>query len=293
MILIADSGSTKCDWMVVTKDNHRTKTHTMGFNPFFHDTELISEKLMENEYLVKVRKNIDNVFFYGAGCSSVDRNNIVLKALKQVFTDATTIKVDHDLTGAALATANDSPGIACILGTGSNSCQYDGNQITENIPALGYILGDEGSGSYFGKQMLSDWLYNRMPEKLAVEFGKRYEISKESIFESVYNKPHANVFLASFMRFASDHKHHPYFRQMIYQGLAHFISIHVWCYKNFRQVPVHFVGSIAYYFDEELREVARNHRFTVGKIEKRPIDPLGDYHYLKTYAIDESESMHL
>ncbi len=293
MILVADSGSTKCDWLLIDDSNHRKKTTTMGFNPFFHSSELVHQKLAENNLLIENALKVEEVYFYGAGCSSAARNLIIEQGLRKVFTNASVVLVDHDLTGAAVATAGDSPGISCIIGTGSNSCFFDGENVHEEVPALGYILGDEGSGSYFGKIMLSDWLYHRMPKTLAIEFEEKYSITKENIFESVYNKPDANVYLASFMRFASDNKNHPYFKEMIYQGLAKFISIHVWCFNNFREVPVHFVGSVAYYFREVLEEVARNHRFTVGKTEKRPVDPLADYHYSKRIKPNESESVHL
>lgn len=285
MIIIADSGSTKCDWMILDHDGKRHKTHTMGFNPFFHTSDLILQKLQENEDLSSVCQNVNAVFFYGAGCSSESRNEIVARGLRSFFVRAETIKVDHDLTGAALATCGDNPGIACIIGTGSNSCFFDGKLIHEKVPALGYILGDEGSGSWFGKQLLSNYLYKRLPSDISEELTQTYDLSKESIFENTYNKPNANVYLASFMRFVSDHREHPYFRDMIYRGLSSFINIHVWCYDQFREVPVHFVGSIAYYFREILEEVAVNHRFQIGKIEKRPVDPLSDYHEARYFKV--------
>lgn len=250
----------------------------MGFNPFFHSSDLIFEKLKENADLLDIQDQVEAVFFYGAGCSSTQRNLIVEKGLRAFFHRAQTVDVDHDLTGAALATCGDEPGIACIIGTGSNSCYFDGLNIHEKVPALGYILGDEGSGSWFGKQLLSNYLYKRLPAEIMEELTLSYDLSKESIFENTYNKPNANVYLASFMRFISDHRDHPYFREMIYRGLSSFVNIHVWCYDQFREVPVHFVGSIAYYFREILDEVAENHRFRIGKIEKRPVDPLSDYH---------------
>lgn len=293
MILVADSGSTKCDWLLVDAENKREKTNTMGFNPFFHSTELIQSKIEENEILMHHVPSIKEIYFYGAGCSSPERNLIVELALKNVFHCADLIKVDHDLTGAAVATAMYDEGICCILGTGSNSCYYDGKKTHEAVPALGYILGDEGSGSYFGKFMLSEWLYHRMPADLAEEFQETYDLSKESIFEATYNKPNPNVYLASFMKFVSDHKEHAYFKNMIYEGLAKFAAIHIWCYDNFREVPVNFVGSIAYYFRSELEEVAKNHRFTLGKIEKRPIYPIADFHYKNSFKNNESESVNL
>ena len=278
MILVADSGSTKCDWIIIDNFNTKLKTKTMGFNPFFHNTEFILGKIQENKIFQDYRDKIKEIYFYGAGCSSTNRKLILENALSQFFNLAEKIVVDHDLTGAALATTPFSPGIACILGTGSNSCFFDGKNIQENVPALGYILGDEGSGSYFGKILLADWLYHRMPTELAIEFQKRFNLTKEDIFSSIHLEKFPNVYLASFMPFVKDKQNHPYMKDMVYQGLAKFINIHVWCYDNFREVPVNFVGSIAYYFREVLEEVAKNHRFTIGKIEKKPIFPLVEYH---------------
>jgi glucosamine kinase len=278
MILVADSGSTKCDWMLIKSDTERIKTHTMGFNPFFHRSELIASELQKNALLMEIAPSVTHVYFYGAGCSSIDRNNIVKEGLQAVFQQTHEIVVDHDLLGAALATTKGEQGIACIIGTGSNSCYFNGVHIEEAVPALGYVLGDEGSGSYFGKILLSNFLYHRLPKDISEALKDTYDLSKEGIFENTYNKANPNVYLASFMRFVSDHREHPYFKDMIYRGLSTFASIHVWCYDNFREVPVHFVGSVAYYFREILEEVAANHRFKIGRIEKRPVDPLADYH---------------
>lgn len=278
MIVVADSGSTKCDWIVIRPDGEYIRTNTMGFNPFFHSSSLIERELLNNPILNEVRNEVSEVYFYGAGCSSEARNAVVADGLKGVFPMVNTIKVDHDLTGAALATAKDEPGIACIIGTGSNSCYFDGEKVHEEVPALGYILGDEGSGSYFGKILLSKYLYHKLPQDLHTELEERYDLSKEKIFHHVYNQPGPNVYLASFMKFISDHREHPFLKDMIYKGLASFINIHVWCYDNFREVPVHFVGSIAHYFQDVLKEVAVNHRFTIGKIERKPVEALALYH---------------
>lgn len=278
MIVVADSGSTKCDWIVIDHSGEFIRTHTMGFNPFFHPSELIERELRANDTLMANHDKVSEVYFYGAGCSSEDRNRVVHNALIAVFPMVNTVKVDHDLTGAAYATAKDAPGIACIIGTGSNSCYFDGQKVHESVPALGYILGDEGSGSYFGKILLSKYLYNKLPADLHQALKDRFNLNKEQIFNHVYNQPNPNVYLASFMRFISDHRDHPYFKDMIYKGLASFINIHVWCYENFREVPVHFVGSIAHYFGDVLREVAVNHRFTIGKIEQKPVEALARLH---------------
>ncbi|MFT4826821.1 MAG: N-acetylglucosamine kinase-like BadF-type ATPase [Paracoccaceae bacterium] len=279
MILVADSGSTKCDWIVIDKENNYQKTHTMGFNPFFHNTDLVISKLTENELFNTIKDSVNEVYFYGAGCSSRERNEIIKKGLVAYFDQASTILVDHDLTGAAVATSQGKIGISCILGTGSNSCYFDGSTVHEEVPALGYILGDEGSGSYFGKIMLSEWLYKRMPKELADAFQKKYDLSKEGIFEAVHKKENPNVYLASFMPFVSTHIDNPYFKKMMFDGLSRFAEIHVLCYANYTEVPVNFVGSVAYYFKDMLEEVGRKYNFTVGKIEKRPVEPLAMYHY--------------
>ena len=281
MILVADSGSTKCDWILIDSQSNQHKTNSMGFNPFFHDADLVYSKLMENELFIEYRNRVSEVYFYGAGCSSEARNRIIANGLKRVFSSAETVLVDHDLKGAALSTSQGDTGISCILGTGSNSCYFDGTKVMEKVPALGYILGDEGSGSYFGKILLSEWLYHRMPAELAEDFAKEYNLTKEGIFEAVHHKADPNVYLASFSPFISKHLDHPYFREMVYDGLDKFVNIHVLCYDNYKDVPVHFVGSIAYYFKEVLQKVAIKYSFTVGKIEKRPVEPLTQYHINK------------
>lgn len=281
MLLVADSGSTKCDWILVFPDGKRIETGTMGFNPFFHTSELIREKIQENEVLAQYAPSVKHIRFYGAGASSDQRNAIVEQGLRMVFTQTESLLVDHDMKSAAIATAQDNPGIACILGTGSNSCYYDGNTVHEMVPALGYVLGDEGSGAYFGKILLSKYLYKKLPHDLSEALERNYGVTKESIFEAVYNKPNPNVYLASFMKFAREHHEHPFFKEMIYKGISSFINIHVWCFENFREVPVHFVGSIAYYFRDVLEEVSRNYRFTVGNVIRKPVKPLTDYYCRK------------
>lgn len=281
MILIADSGSTKCDWLLINGDVN-IETKTMGFNPFFHDSVLIKSELAKNSVLSENKLGIHSIFFYGAGCSSAERNNIVKKALQSFFNSATNVVVDHDLTGAALAATGAQSGIACILGTGSNSCYFDGSKVYEEVPALGYILGDEGSGAYFGKILLSNFLYHKLPKELSNDLEKQHLLTKEEIFFKVYNSPNPNVYLASFMRFISGHGNHPYFQEMIYNGLLAFAKIHITCYKNYQTETVHFVGSIAYYFKSELQKVADDLGFTIGNIVKKPITALGDYHAAQT-----------
>ncbi len=278
MILVADSGSTKCDWIAVNKEGFQSdKISTMGFNPFFHSADFIAGKVNESEQLVKLSEKIEKIFFYGAGCSSIEFKEIVKNGLSKIFVNAQ-IFVDHDLAGAVYATTPENAGISCILGTGSNSCYFDGKEIYEAVPALGYILGDEGSGSYFGRQLLRLFLYKELPSHLHKAFEDRFNLKKQEIFENVYMKPHANVYLASFMRFLSDARDDDWVRKFMYKGFSEFITIHVWKFKNYKEVPVHFVGSIAYYFQDLLKHEAKIHHLNVGEIVKQPVQNLVAYH---------------
>lgn len=277
MILIADSGSTKCDWLMLDGEETLFQCSSMGFNPYFHDESFIVTKLRGHEILMEKSNEVDQLYFYGAGCSSKELKSIVNRAMVRLFPKAQ-IHIGHDLDGAALATFEGSPHIACILGTGSNSCYFDGNKIYEEVPALAYILGDEGSGSYYGKRLIADFMYKRMPLHLAADFAATYGLTMEMVVDNVYTKPHANVYLASFMKFCSTHREDPYIQGMIRPGMAHFLDVHVTCYPNFREVSTNFVGSVAHYFEDILCDVATPLGIKVGKIVKKPILGLREYH---------------
>jgi N-acetylglucosamine kinase-like BadF-type ATPase len=277
MILIADSGSTKCDWVLLDGEREVGSVSTMGFNPYFHSESIISTTIKAQGMLYKYADQVTDVFFYSAGCSSPELNRIVEKGLRTLFVKAN-ILVDHDVLGAALAACQGNPGIACILGTGSNSCYYDGNDVYEEIPSLAYILGDEGSGSWYGKQLLRDFLYkDPMPAELRQELIDLGH-DKNSIRENIYMKPHANVYLASFMKLISKYKDTEYVQQMVHAGMREFMKRHVCCFKNYRDVPTNFVGSIAYYFQDIVKEEAAKLDITVGSIIKKPIEGLVEYH---------------
>jgi hypothetical protein len=280
MLLVADSGSTKCDWVFTDGSEKRSTYHTMGFNPFFHPTDLIESEIRKNTELSALASQVQHVFFYGAGASHPSRNAVIEEALKRVFTHAE-ITVDHDLTGAVYATCGDEPGIACIMGTGSNSCYFDGQDIYEEVPALGYVLGDEAGGTFYGKELLRMFLYHELPEKIHQGLIDRYQLTKESIFEAVYNKPNPNVYLASFMRFLSDNRDSKWVRDFIYNGFSKFINIHIWKYENHKDVPVHFVGSVAFHFQDLLREACKIHRLNIGIITSEPVVNLVEYHLKK------------
>ncbi len=278
MVIIADSGSTKCDWALIQPDGEIISIFsTMGFNPFFHTKEIISAELFKNRGHFPPLKRIEKVFFYGAGCSSPEKNKIIEQGLKLFFTSSD-IHIDHDLVGAAYATYSGEPGIACILGTGSNSCYFDGESIREEVPSLAFILGDEGSGSYFGKALLRAYFYKTLPEVLRKEFEKEFSVDKDMLFSEVYNNTRANVYLASYMRFVSEHQQHSFMKELILKGLKEFLDIHVRCFKESSDVPINFVGSVAYYNQEILEEALKVEGMRLGVIEKKPIQGLIQYH---------------
>jgi len=283
MIVVADSGSTKCDWVIIDPETGvKSETSSKGINPFFHNEIDIANEVFKNTTLRSAGPKVTHVYFYCAGGSSKELQSRVERGLHIIFKHSK-ITVDHDLDGAAYATCGGKPGIACILGTGSNSCYFDGKNIHEEVPALAYILGDEGSGSFYGKKLLRDYFYKLMPPKIQASFDAEFKPNKDVVFEKVYMKPHANVFLASFMRFCSEHRDVQYIKDMITEGMYEFLNYHVCCYKNYRDVPVHFVGSIAYYFEDILTEHCNNLHIKVGLITNKPVDYLVQYHLEKDF----------
>lgn len=279
MIVIADSGSTKCDWRILkTQDASLVESFsTMGFNPYHHHESVISNTMQQQFQIIQHAAEVKFVFFYSAGCGPKKYRIPVERALQAVFTNAK-IYVDHDLTAAAFATYDGHLAITCILGTGSNSCTFDGDIVREQVPALDYILGDEGSGAYYGKYLLSRYLYEMMPAHLSKKLYDRYFLTKEDIFQKVYNEPHANVYLASFMPFIIENKDEPWIQDMISMGIGEFLDIHVCGFSEHKELETHFVGSIAHYFSDIIKNVSKEKGLKIGKIIKYPIDGLVDYH---------------
>jgi N-acetylglucosamine kinase-like BadF-type ATPase len=277
-ILIADSGSTKCDWALTDEKGNRFGIfQTRGLNPYFHDPDFIEKELNNNADLSAIATEIQHVYFYGAGSSTIEMCRIMEEGLRRFFPHAELL-IDHDLVGSAYATYDGEPCMACILGTGSNSCYFDGNEVTQDVPSLAYILGDESSGSWYGKILLREYFYHLLPEDLKTAFEASYSPSKEEIIDRVYRQPHANVYLAGFMKFIGEHKDHPHVRNWVVSGMVHFIEMHVKTFSVWRDVKVHFVGSIGQVFEPCLREAAERTGIQLGKIIRKPIDALVDYH---------------
>lgn len=276
MLVVVDAGSTKADWLVHDGTKLVGSYQSMGFNPLFHDEQTVVNELNGNAGLKSICGNVRDVKYFGAGCSSPDMNAIIAKGLRRFFHQANII-VEHDLLGSALATCGREAGIACIIGTGSNSCWFDGKKVHEGNYGLGYVLGDEGSGSWFGKQLLREFLYHRMPEELQSEFLATYGLDKAGIVDRVYRQPHANVWLASFTRFLTTHPDHPWIQELVRSGFREFARYCICDYPRYADVRVHFVGSLSFLFKARLEEVASEYGFTIGKVIKQPIDELLKY----------------
>ena len=279
MKLVVDSGSTKTDWGFFNTVYDLKAVKTQGINPC-HQSEEEIRNIIRNELLPNAQ-NIDlaaitEVFYYGAGCATESICTQMAALLKEFIPNAA-IAVDSDMLGAARALCGHAEGVACVLGTGSNSCLYNGKEIEDQVPSLGYILGDEGSSAALGRRLIGDCLKRQLPEAVSREFMERYSLTKESIIESVYRKPLPNRFIAGFAPFVYDKRAIPEVHKMIIQCFSEFFTRNVINYHK-PWLPVHFVGSLAGSFAEELRETADSLGMTIGKIEASPMSGLVDYH---------------
>ncbi len=273
MILIADSGSTKTAWAVVENPNNMIKTD--GINPVFMNSGVI-ENILRTQLLPNISENITEVYFYGAGCANEEKNNIVKRALEKAF-DNIKVEVASDLLGAARGICGHKNGIACILGTGSNSCLYKNGNISWNVPALGFILGDEGSGTVLGKLLMGNIFKNQLPEAVKNDFTQTYGLNMMDIIEKVYHTPMPNRFLASFCPFIAKHIRLPEMYNMVYDALESFIVRNVKQYP-YKELPVNFTGSIAYFFADILKDLSVKHNFKIGCIVQDPLLGLIKYH---------------
>ncbi|HRD56555.1 MAG TPA: N-acetylglucosamine kinase [Ferruginibacter sp.] len=278
-ILIADSGSTKTEWCFL-EGKKKKKIETQGLSPYFLTTEQIKE-VIQKELFPKLKNTVpDSVYFYGTGCSNPANAAIVKKAIA-FFYNRAVIKVDHDLMGAAKALCGDSKGIACILGTGSNSCFYNGKKIVKNSPGLGYVLGDEGSGAYLGKKVIQYFLYQTFDEDLMERFRAKFNTTTVEILESVYKKPLPNRYLAGFTSFLVENRGHFMVENIIEDGLNDFFFNHIYKYRESWTLPINFVGSVAYGFKDVLKDLCNSYELQLGKVIKNPMDGLITYHQQK------------
>ncbi len=276
MIIIADSGSSKIDWRLLANDGTIQQANSPGFNPYYQPLDHLKKSIRESLIPV-VQANVKKVFFYGTGVSSPRNQDLVRSAFLEFFPGAT-VNIEWDLLGAARALCGREKGIACILGTGSNSCLYDGNTITDQVANLGWILADEGSGTNLGKTLLVDYLRKKMPEDLAKQFQQRFPFTREEFLEKIYQQEKPSTFLATFSKFIFQHLKEPYCYRLVYNGFSEFYENNVMKYPDYRNVKVHFVGSIAFYYSDLLRQVANDKGVTVKNILETPIAGLTLYH---------------
>ena len=280
MILIADSGSTKCAWAICTTDGKILSIHkTSGFNPKYSSFDIITSEL-NNSKLNSIKTEIKEVYFYGAGCSSEMRNVIIKEPLQSFFSNAEII-IRHDLEAALKATYKGSPIISCILGTGSNSCIFDGDNIIENAPSLGYIAGDEASGNFFGKQLINLYVNNALPKNIVDKFEIWTTERKDEIIEKIYSVQRPNAYLATFFRFMYENKDEEIFDSIFRKGIQHFFDLHIKCFDNYKKYPLTFVGSVAYFLSDYINNIAKKEGMQVQDIIQSPIENLVKEHFIK------------
>lgn len=276
-ILIADSGSTKTDWCLI-KGKKKLYMYTQGISPYFQTSIQIAD-ILQKELLPQLEKpdQIGAIYYYGTGCAHPNNIAIVKKVLKAVFPSAR-CSVTHDLMAAARALCGHTKGIACILGTGSNSCYYNGRRIVKNNPGLGFILGDEGSGAYLGRKVLQYYLYHTFDDELMARFDEKYNTTKDKILENVYKRPLPNRYLASFVPFLEENRGHFMIENIIEDGLNEFFFTHLYKYRESWKVPIHFVGTVAWLYQDVLQELCQLYELELGRVLRQPMDGLVEYH---------------
>jgi len=279
MILIVDSGATKADWIALDENGEQLfLTQTLGLSPEVLTKAVIEDRLANNFELSKNRDQVSRLHFYGAGCGT-ERMKIFLKEIFAGFFPNAKAEVKEDTYAAIYATTKiGSQSIVCILGTGSNCSYYDGHQLFQKVTSLGYIPMDDGSGNFFGRKLIRDYYFHKMPQDLAIQFDKGYDLDADVIKENLYKQPNPNTYLATFARFLIENKDHPYCKGVIDKGFQQFVNNYIMQFELATKVPVNFVGSIAYYLKEELITVLERNDLIVGVISQRPIEGLVDFH---------------
>jgi len=282
MILIVDSGSTKCDWIAV--DNNGKQLHekirTDGLNPAILKEKKLRKIIKSSEELMLFAQDVTHIFFYGAGCGTEKPRFMLANVLRSVFINAK-VEVEEDTMAAVRATLNydDEAAVVCIMGTGSNCSYFDGKKLHQRVKSLGYTLMDDASGNYFGKELIRDYYFNNMPEDIKVAFEHKYNLEADFIKYNLYKQPNPNAYLANFAEFMFLNKDSNYTKELIKSGIKRFAENMIFQYKEeLETVPVHFAGSIAFFSESEIREVGDEMGFKTGNFARRPIEGLVDYH---------------
>lgn len=278
MILIADGGSTKADWIALNSDKTQFfKTRTKGLNPAILSEEKLYSRVVQNFELFQHKEKIKEIYFYGAGCGTSEPTALLKRVFESIFTQAK-VCVKEDMLAAVYATSGGEESIVCILGTGSNSCYYDGKKTHQNVVSLGYILMDEASGNYFGKQLLIDYFYKKMPDEIATAFEKSYDLSPDQIKQNLYQKESPNAYLGNFAEFMFQFKKSDYMHKLIKKGFTTFFEYRILPFNKPATIPIYFIGSIAHFFKPILEEVATTYGLRIKGVLQRPIANLIAYH---------------
>ncbi|WP_215240830.1 N-acetylglucosamine kinase [Dyadobacter helix] len=277
-ILIADSGSTKTDWILTDVQGSRTMLASAGMNPFYQSTGDIV-KILETEVLPRLTGEVGEIHFYGAGCADAKSGKPVYDALSECIPAAEIIEVASDMLGAARGLCGHKPGLACILGTGANNALFDGVHITHSIGSLGFFLGDEGSGSYLGKTLVVQYLQQEMPDELYTQFANTYpEVNRLAVLDKTYRQPFPNRYFAGFSRFIASHIEHPFLQELVTQAFTLFVKKYIKKHRDAALYQVHFTGSVAFFYQDILKRVLLEEGLIPGRIVKSPLEGLTDYH---------------
>ncbi|EAR12283.1 hypothetical protein PI23P_06655 [Polaribacter irgensii 23-P] len=278
MILIADGGSTKADWIAINMDKEEAfRVRTLGLNPAVVPKKELENRIVNMFQLMHIKTEVTKIFFYGAGCGTPIPSAILKEILETIFVNATVL-VAEDMLAAVYAATGKDPAIVCILGTGSNSCYFDGKDLQMVAPSLGYILMDEASGNYFGKKLIVDYFYKKMPVDIRLKFEKEFNIDADHLKKNIYREANPNMFLATFAKFMFDFKEEKYIKRLIKKGFQEFFKFRVLPYEKNQETPIYFIGSIAYYFRDVLEKVAAKNNLKITGVIQRPIDNLVAYH---------------
>jgi N-acetylglucosamine kinase-like BadF-type ATPase len=279
MIFIVDSGSTKTDWIALDNSGQVLfSTQTLGLNPQVLPSAILTERIINNYDLYQNREKVSHVHFYGAGCGVESPARRIEKVFTEIFTQSNFSILEDTYAAVYAATQPNDPAIVCIMGTGSNCTYFDGKEIEQRITSLGYVLMDEASGNFFGKQLIRAYYFKTMPEALAKKFEDQYDLSPDTIKENVYRRENPNTYLAKFAQFIIQHKQVPEMKTIIEDGLQRFISHQILQFEDAKDVPIHFIGSIAHYLQDEIDTALKKNGLRLGNVVKRPIDGLVEHH---------------
>jgi len=278
MILIADGGSTKADWIALDNDKKELfRVRTLGLNPAVVPKEELNNRIINMFQLINIKDQVEQIYFYGAGCGTPKPVAILKEVMESIFTNAE-VNIDEDMLAAVYAASGLNPAIVCILGTGSNSCYFDGEKMHMKVASLGYTLMDEASGNYFGKQLIRDYYYEKMPKHVAAAFEQQYDLDADHIKYNLYRQPNPNMYLATFAKFMFEFKEDDYIKDTIRRGFKEFFKFRILPFELPSETPVYFIGSIAFYFRDTLESVARKYGYTITDVIQRPISNLIEYH---------------